>query len=102
MRSSGRSAYLCADAPHRRDRHPEEKVTDTMSTRLAVAPQSTMEGDRRSPTKRVAVTSRCDLRIVELYDMPRERAPSLVVDVNRALAVASPALLRRKRAALER
>jgi RNA polymerase sigma-70 factor (ECF subfamily) len=27
-------------------------------------------------------------RIVELYDMLRERAPSLVVDVNRALAVA--------------
>jgi RNA polymerase sigma-70 factor, ECF subfamily len=27
-------------------------------------------------------------RIVELYDMLRERAPSLVVDVNRALAIA--------------
>ena len=27
-------------------------------------------------------------RVVELYDMLRERAPSLVVDVNRALAIA--------------
>jgi RNA polymerase sigma-70 factor (ECF subfamily) len=28
------------------------------------------------------------VRIVELYDMLRERAPSLIVDVNRALAMA--------------
>jgi predicted RNA polymerase sigma factor len=33
----------------------------------------------------------CDPRSVELYDMLRERARSLVVDVDRALAVASPA-----------